>query len=87
MKKIFLGKSQYIRVWDILFLAPFLVWTGGRAQSTLEKNILVSAGLLTGAFNAYHFVRRAKFNRKMGRSVWYSADLITNTKKISAKSS
>jgi hypothetical protein len=52
-------KSQAVRVWDILVLAPFLVYIGYKAKgiSNLERNFVYFIGISTLIYNGRNYLK------------------------------
>ena len=59
-----LSKSQTIRVLDVFFIAPFLLYISYKAKgiSEAERLILLGIGLATFYYNSYNYLK----NRKNG---------------------
>lgn len=55
-----IGKSQWIRVLDVLLIGPLMVWGAfalGRTRHSFSALLLGSAGVLTIGYNAWHFAK------------------------------
>jgi hypothetical protein len=52
-------KSQAVRVWDIVVLAPFLIYIGYKAKgiSTLERNFIYFIGISTLIYNGRNYLK------------------------------
>jgi len=57
-------KSQLLRALDVLFLAPFMIYIAHKSKdlNSIEKNILLISGILTGIYNAKNFYYNYKGN-------------------------
>ena len=53
-----IGKPQWVRLWDVFFLAPFLVYLGARGSNlpTLARAGLVVTGTLTFIYNGRNYL-------------------------------
>jgi hypothetical protein len=63
-ERVLLGKGQYVRLVDVFFLGPFMVWAGstGRLPGWASAALVVS-GLATIAYNARNYQRVARLER------------------------
>ena len=61
------NKAQGIRLFDVFVLAPWLTWLGVRERSELipvERLLLVSAGLLTAAYNLKNYLETRELEQE-----------------------
>ena len=64
--KIEYSKHQYLRIWDVLFLGPFLISTGVR-QSNLPqwvKTTLMVSGTFIIYFNGRNYIMNEKLKKE-----------------------
>ena len=51
-------KSQQVRLWDVFFIGPFMLWIAYKGKlTTLDAIILGSLGALTVGYNLYNYNR------------------------------
>jgi hypothetical protein len=51
-------KSQILRVWDVLFLAPFMIMLARKkSMSDFESKVLMACGILTAVYNANNWAK------------------------------
>jgi len=68
IKKIVVGKTQWIRAFDVLVLAPVMMYSGMKKKS-LPRHIrafMFLSGVGTAVYNAYNFYRQSKLNQAAG---------------------
>jgi len=71
-----IGKPQVVRLWDVFFLGPFLVW-GGMYRSRLPKParaIMVVSGVLTIWYNGRNYLRYKDSLSKAGNIRPFSSE-------------
>jgi len=56
-----LQKSQYLRLWDVFFLGPFMLWYTYSKPKSFSKNLMRSLGVLTILYNGQNYL----INRKL----------------------
>lgn len=59
------AKSQAVRLWDVFFLAPFMIWLGARSGTipTWAKYTLIAGGAATAYYNAANFMATREANQ------------------------
>lgn len=60
-------KGQLIRLADVFFIGPFLIYVGFKQGiSKSDKYLLIGIGVATIAYNAYNFIEIYNKDRKDG---------------------
>jgi len=57
-----LSKSQNIRLVDVFFIGPFLIYMGNKAQriSPLQRNLIYAIGIATIVYNGKNYLKNKK---------------------------
>nr|QBK86139.1 MAG: hypothetical protein LCMAC101_07340 [Marseillevirus LCMAC101] len=55
-------KSQWVRLGDVIFFGPFLIWLGLREEVLWIKLVLIILGTTTLAYNLRNFIAQSKEN-------------------------
>lgn len=61
-------KSQFLRTWDVLFLGPFMIWTGAYRSGLpdLARGGLILSGILTILYNGKNWIANRELELKRG---------------------
>ena len=64
IQKVCIGKPQMIRLWDMFFLAPMMIYLGTRRSNlpALAKTGLVITGALTFLYNGRNYLIQRKLS-------------------------
>lgn len=62
-----MGKAQWVRVADVLFIGPLMVWGGARAGG-LPGLVLAGLGAATIAYNASNWIQTRDYMRRVERT-------------------
>jgi len=56
------AKHQGLRIWDVTWLGPFLIYTGAKRSdlSKITKNLLISSGIFIIIFNGRNYLMNRK---------------------------
>jgi hypothetical protein len=59
---MYIGKPQILRLWDVFFLAPIMVYTGLRKSSLPGslRFVMVTSGILTAIYNGRNYLIQRK---------------------------
>ena len=54
-----IGKTQQVRLLDVFFIGPLMIWVAGKASGVPQWATITLAvlGVLTIGYNAHHFIR------------------------------
>ena len=58
-----IGKTQQIRLLDVFFIGPFMVWFAANAEAPQWAKVSMAVlGVLTMLYNGAHFLRQEAAN-------------------------
>lgn len=58
--KITNEQLQYVRLIDVVFIAPYLIILSQKTKNRLDRNILLLLGVSTLIFNGYNYLTNDK---------------------------
>ena len=70
LKSVAIGKPQIIRLWDVFFLAPLMIYTGAR-KSNLPGSmrlIMVVSGVLTAVYNGRNYLIQRQMEKELNEA-------------------